>query len=493
MNNAYLSLIIVLLMVVPCRAQQPPLNLPELEEWYSWPGGKSSHISYLPGFSANGGMNAITQWRDGDPTWFNQFAYDTVNRFSWKEGGSKVVVQIDFNNDGIFDYFDTGGRIYTSQIKGEQPNPEPVAVTSVGGSGLSVIGDINKDGYPDLLLARSPLETSVGLDIVYGGLDLTHLRVVRAITSEPLGSLIAMYFNENQGLRMITYYSNPSSEAFILYGLTFKASTGDSVIVGTTILDRIVESRLSKDQGIFSAYSTCFYESKALKKDILITTKSGGSTQGYNISADKFGSVLSAPIGTLSYSALKGSIDGDSIEDFIIAGSIKNNNISTDVYFLVSGNPLENPFPPKAYFRWPDCGISENLAYIGDVTGDGIGDVAYGSDGCFIIYKGIDWRELSASDAPTTPDFTLHQSEPSPIGKDGMAVLPITLAHAGVYTLDVYDLTGKRIGEMFHGELPSGEVRLPLDVKSYNLSSGMFALRLTDGKHTRERAIVIQR
>ncbi len=70
-------------------------------------------------------------------------------------------------------------------------------------------------------------------------------------------------------------------------------------------------------------------------------------------------------------------------------------------------------------------------------------------------------------------------------------MLPISIHHTGDYTLEVFDMTGKRLGVLFKGNLPSGEVRLPFDVKALNLASGMYTLRLSDGKHTQERAFII--
>ena len=272
-------------------------------------------------------------------------------------------------------------------------------------------------------------------------------------------------------------------------------SIGDSIVVGIKQLDKIVETKTDNNQQIFDPTIVTLYNSQVDKRIALIITKTlqvdpSGLSYGYRIENDsiKF-TIHNASWGTV----LAGSIDGDKQEDLVVAGGRYVNGQLQKGFSILSGNPLDEAHI-RAWITQPYCGYSSSIVYVGDVNNDGIGDLAFGSsDGCFSIFLGLDWRKLSASNAPTTPDFTLHQSEPSPIGKDGMAVLPITLAHAGVYTLDVYDLTGKRIGEMFHGELPSGEVRLPLDVKSYNLSSGMFALRLTDGKHTRERAIVIQR
>ena len=132
MKTLFCLFVVVLLVTVPLYAQRPVQELPELQEWYSWNGAKNDYISYLPNFSQNGGTNAITQYREGEPTWYNQFAYDTTNRFQWKELGSHHVVQVDFNNDGISDYIDTRGRIYTSLKKGEIPMSEPVLTLSRG-------------------------------------------------------------------------------------------------------------------------------------------------------------------------------------------------------------------------------------------------------------------------------------------------------------------------------------------------------------------------
>ncbi len=138
--------------------------------------------------------------------------------------------------------------------------------------------------------------------------------------------LITAYKNENGKSRFIAYRTDDYSESFYLYGITIEGSPNDSVIVSLKLLSEIEEKKQSKTDQIFESNLICFYESKVLKKYALITTKIGGVAQGYNIIADKFGSAVPAPIGTLQYSTLQGSIDGDSIEDFIIAGSIKKNN-----------------------------------------------------------------------------------------------------------------------------------------------------------------------
>ncbi|MBS1537047.1 MAG: VCBS repeat-containing protein, partial [Bacteroidetes bacterium] len=164
MKTLLLSLLVIVLNSAMLSAQTPVLDLPELQEWYSWPGAQGSYISYLPNFdSANGGMNAITQKRKGDPTWFNRFAYDTTNQFSWN-GGSWSVVQVDFNGDGISDYLDGEGRVYQGIEKGKPPGAGFGKYERGGDNPF--VGDFNKDGFEDVV---TPSRESQTFRIIFGG------------------------------------------------------------------------------------------------------------------------------------------------------------------------------------------------------------------------------------------------------------------------------------------------------------------------------------
>lgn len=484
----------LLVVAAPLQAQKPVLNLPELQEWYSWDGAKTSHISYLPNFSAQG-TNAITQWRYSDPTWFNRFAYDTVNQFSWKQGGSAIVMQIDFNNDGIMDYFDTGGRIYTSSSKGSIPSQEPVAQVSVGGSRGALVGDINKDGYLDLILPRSPAELFIGLDIVYGGADLTKLRIAQPIQSSSLyGRFMRMYLDDNKNLRMITYRESDFGEGFELYGLTFEGSPSDSITVSMKLLSSIKEDNTNKNQHIFEPSTATLYTSKVDKRIAFIVSKSlavepSGRSFGYLISND---SLILTTRNTTWGTVLMGSIDGDDKEDIIVdGGKIIDGQLQLGLY-LSSGNPLDGGIL-RAWAVQPYCGYSSST-YVGDVNNDGIGDFAFGgNEGCFKIFLGIDWRKLSVEGEVGKLDFILHTSEPNPVSNDRFFVLPMGITRNGNYTVTLYDAMGKYISELFNGDLPSGEVRIPFNIKSLNVSAGMYLIRLSDGNYVREHVLMIGR
>jgi len=143
---------LVIIIALKVQAQTPVVqDLPELEEWYSWPGALHSHISYLPNF-ANGGMNAVAQGRANSPTWFNRFPYDTTNQFTWKDKGSNYIVSGDFNGDGVTDYWTAFDRVHRGIANGEFPNAEPDTNYFLDkDNGYCFVWDINEDGYDDVL------------------------------------------------------------------------------------------------------------------------------------------------------------------------------------------------------------------------------------------------------------------------------------------------------------------------------------------------------
>ncbi len=484
MKTLYCFIVATLLCVVPLSAQKPVQELPEMQEWYRWDGAQGGYISYLPGFSADGGMNAITQKRDGDPTWFNRFAYDTTNQFSWN-GGAWTVVQLDLNGDGIPDYIDGEGRVYQGLEKGKPPGAG-FGRYERGGDKFFV-ADFNKDGFDDMLTPTNEAKT---FRIIFGGKDLTRLRSTQGYYLRPYSTGVSAYINEKGEPRLLTFYRTNVSEGFYLDALQFETK-GDSIVVSLKQLSSIQETKADKNQQIFYPTMSGLYINKAANERTFLVSTKAGDIRMYSTVMDKFSLQLTQKRGIGYLYLLQGSVDGDSIPD--ITTMIFYNNVLRAC--IISGSPLLG-FEPRAILGAVSgkCDItSSTVFYIGDVTGDGIGDIGIADSysGCFSIFKGIDWRKLSVVAETGKPDFTLRQTEPNPVSPTGMAILPATLAHAGEYMLEVYDLTGKRLGELFKGELPVGDVRIPLNIKSLNIAAGMFTLRLSDGRHTQERAFVI--
>ncbi|MBN8573320.1 MAG: T9SS type A sorting domain-containing protein [Candidatus Kapabacteria bacterium] len=488
-------ILIMLLCGINAMAQENAASLPELQEWYSIKGGVSGIISYLPGFdSVGGGLNAIThRRRNSDPVFYNRFPFDTASQFQWKVNGAYAVVQIDFNNDGIHDYLDTKGRIYTGTKKGEKPNPEPVRVLSRGIVDKPFIHDFNNDSYPDVLL------WNIGADfeIVFGNKELANIK--RTIKRGPRSAFYFLggYTNEEDKPRIILYDNEDYREGFYLYGIR-TASKGDSVEIFLDELDKIEIQKLNKDepQRYIPIISAIYQEKENSIPFVNISKKDEDNPNlsrryGYLVQNDTFMPSRNNAPGSGPTGVLKGSVDGDSIPDVFDMGILKINGNNTIVYKCFSGHPLFTDSNGKMYFIFnTKCSGYGDIQYIGDVNGDGIGDIAFGCIGdYFSIYLGLDWRKVSVNEVAEYNSFKLHQNIPNPVQKDRKTLLPVSLKQGGNYVITLYSLQGSKIKDLFNGELSEGEHKIPLDLMG--LSAGMYIVKMNNGSISRERAIMI--
>ena len=491
-------LIMMLFCGVSAAAQDNTVsqNLPELQEWYSWKGSiftTGGKVSYLPGFdSLGGGLNAITQHRGGDPVWYNRFPFDTTAQFQWKSGGAFDVYQLDANGDGIPDYFDTKGRVYRGR-KGQKPESEPAVILSRGGTKNPLIGDLNNDGYDDLLAYND----EKFLDVVFGNKDISAMTRITIQYPIETSHYVGGYFSESGKPRIIFYYDWGSFESFAIYALNI-SYTGNKPTISFEQLDIIRTFKSSSSEKIYETCCNYFYWNKRTGENyfVLSLTMKPGETKpkyvAYTITKDKFVFLRENAVSGGSYSYLSGSIDGDKEEDFIGGRSIKIDGVSYRSMAILPGLPLDKsePISPVAFFRRPLCGYSEWVSYIRDVNNDGIGDLAYGgADGCFSIYLGLDWRKVSVNDIVEFNSFKIHQNIPNPVQKDRKTLLPISLNKSGNYSLTLYDMQGNKIKELFVGELSEGEHKIPLDL--IGLSAGMYIVKMNNGSVSRERAILI--
>ena len=486
----------LMLCCVVAAAQDNTVSqtLPELQEWYSIKGGVSALVSYLPGFdSVGGGLNAITHTRrNSDPVFYNRFPFDTASQFQWKPGGGEIVVQIDFNNDGIHDYVDYRGRLYTGSKKGEKPNSEPIRTLTTRIADRNFIHDFNNDSYPDVMIRNG----AGGVEILFGNKELTQIK--RTIKSYPRAAdFIGGYSNEHGKPRMILYSHEDYTEGFYLYGIR-SASKGDSTEIFLDELDKIEIQKLTKDEPAkFISNSTMIYQEKSYSVPFVNIFKNKNTdtnefkSYGYVIQDDKFIKSRNNAPGVGKIAIIGGSIDGDSIPDIFQIDIVTIDGKSSLIYQCYSGNPLySNGKPVMCFIRDFRCLGNSGIQYIGDVNKDGIGDIAYGgSDGCFSVYLGLDWRKVGVNDIAEFNSFKIHQNIPNPVHKDRKTLLPVSLNTSGKYSLTLYDVQGNTIKELFVGELSEGDHKIPLDLMG--LSAGMYVVKMSNGSVSRERAIMI--
>ena len=477
----------MLLCGINVMAQENAASLPELQEWYSWKGSifnTGGRVSYLPGFdSVGGGMNAITQHRNGkDIVWYNRFPFDTTSQFQWKPKGAYGVYQIDFNNDGLPEYVDDNGFVYTTTKKGNKPNPEPVDTLFNKGLYSPLIGDMNNDGFTDVIDPNS--ETS--FDVIFGNQDLTKILSVSVQFSKP-SDYIGGYFSESGKPRIILFNDWGSFESFAIYAVTI-TYTGNQPSVALEQLDIIRTFKGSSDEKIYSMFLTGFFNNQPLNQQFIISGyEREAKTTVIEIVNDviKSNNVVNISIGTPQI--IGGSIDADTIPDFVCLTDA-NIHINETRFVIYSGDETKRLLP-RTVFPKNVCDIDAGIYYIGDVNKDGIGDIALGADGCFSVYLGLDWRTVNINSVAEYNSFKLHQNIPNPVQKDRKTLLPVSLKQQGLFTITLYSLQGSRIKDLFNGELSEGEHNIPLDLMG--LSAGMYIVKMNSGSVSRERAIMI--
>ncbi|MBK7986844.1 MAG: T9SS type A sorting domain-containing protein [Ignavibacteria bacterium] len=487
-------ILIMLLCGINAVAQENAAALPELQEWYSIKGGVGFYVSHLPGFDPlGGGLNAISYKfnTSNNPVFYNRFPFDTTNQFQWKSGGGYAVFQLDANGDGIPDYFDYLGRIYRGK-KEQKPESEPSVNLNRSGTLWTLIGDLNKDSLEDMLVVNS--NTNRNFDIILGNKDISKISAVRVSFPVETSHYIGSYFSESGKPRIIFYYDWGSFESFAIYALTI-TYTGNQPSVTLEQLDIIRTFKGSSDEKLYETCCNYFYWNKRTGQNYLMLTKAvkPGENKvtrvGYTIANDRLIFVKEKSLGGELWSYLECSVDGDENEDFIIPSIIKENGQEQEVLVIYTGLSINNP-TAVAFCRRGYCGYSDWVSCIGDVNKDGINDIAFGgSDGCFAVYLGLDWRTVNVNSVAEYDSFKIHQNIPNPVQKDRKTLLPVSLKQQGNYSIVLYSLQGNRIKDLFNGELSEGEHKIPLDL--IGLSAGMYIVKMSTGAVSRERAIMI--
>ena len=477
-------ILIMLVCGINAMAQENAASLPELQEWYSWKGSifnTGGRVSYLPGFdSVCGGLNAITQHRNGkDIVWYNRFPFDTANQFQWKSKGAYGVYQIDFNNDGLPEYVDDNGFVYTTTKKGNKPNPEPVDTLFNKGLYSPLIGDMNNDGFTDVIDPNS--ETS--FDVIFGNQDLTKILSVSVQFSKP-SDYIGGYFSESGKPRIILFNDWGSFESFAIYAVTI-TYTGNQPSVALEQLD-IIRTFKGSSEKIYDYLSTFFIYDESSKITILVANRDDIiASEIWKIENDKFvGSKKTKKFGSSVESVLSSSITGVGTQTLIHPTLINN-----AYHFGVFSSDIWNDTTLYAYVKYQDKYNWEvNFSSIGDVNNDGINDVAAGYEGGIDIYLGIDILNKAPFESVGS-FFKIHQNIPNPVQKDRKTLLPVSLKQGGNYAITLYSLQGSKIKDLFSGELSEGEHKIPLDLMG--LSAGMYIVKMSTGSISRERAIMI--
>ena len=108
----------------------------------------------------------------------------------------------------------------------------------------------------------------------------------------------------------------------------------------------------------------------------------------------------------------------------------------------------------------------------------------------------ISWkndRELATPhrEAFSVTEFELEAAFPNPF--NSQTVIPFSLSTAGDVTLDIFDLNGRLISTLHEGALPAGKHSAQLNANDYDLSSGVYYLRLeSNNLHETQKLVYLR-
>jgi hypothetical protein len=141
--------------------------------------------------------------------------------------------------------------------------------------------------------------------------------------------------------------------------------------------------------------------------------------------------------------------------------------------------------------------VTNNHLYLG----------SFGLSGSYNIYYSI-WEDSSSgniqlfgkrylypiggvNDVYSPSTFTLYQNYPNPFNPG--TVIKFKLLHHNKVTLNIYDIIGRQVCTLLNEDKPAGDYTISFDPQKYNLSSGIYFYRLTTGKYSSVKKMILMK
>jgi hypothetical protein len=321
------------------------------------------------------------------------------------------------------------------------------------GTAVSANGDVNGDGYADILLGAptaSSQSNPATCYLAYGGPNLKNFTVQGLVTPSK-GITLTGASSQSQAGYSVSIGGSVNSDKYGDMLIAAPGSHGSSfvattyLIYGGTNLQNIVLSSLSASQGISitgSVYDVIVGGDANGDgyADMFITNNGaayliygGPSLASFSLSALQTPSkgivIKGLQTGAFIAGSLSGSVNGDQYADMLIGVSVANTYTGA-VYLIYGGNALVNVsvthlLPSQGIVitgggNYWDTGFSVSIG--GDANGDGYGDMLIGAIGgtgstlpygaAYLIYGGANLKNISLANLKTPSQGIIMSGDP---------------------------------------------------------------------------------
>ena len=274
------------------------------------------------------------------------------------------------------------------------------------GQHIAYAGDVNNDGYGDVLISSPGKTTELPIQVV--NQDGTVSTVTQTVRGE-----VALYLGSSYGLSQQPVWSSYGLDEYDDYG-TQLSTAGD--VNGDGFDDVLIGSpRGGTEIGTVQLF---------LGNEMGLASEAAWTGQG-NSAVDQFGDAL----------ASVGDIDGDGFDDVMIGAPGEQNG--TGAVYLFRGSPVFGLHEEAELVLMGDeSGIEfgSNIAALGDVNNDGFDDIAITAENAINAEAGLGevWVYFGEEDAFTSQPMVLS-------GRDDSGAFGQEVAGAGDVNGDGYD------------------------------------------------------
>ncbi len=193
-----------------------------------------------------------------------------------------------------------------------------------------------------------------------------------------------------------------------------------------------------------------------------------------------------------------GDINGDGYQDAVFTAN------SSSIYLFTGGPPVKVEANQKFYSSgWGNNSTMRGKSVIGDVTGDGVDDLALTdidylggrSHGFAVIYAGdTSWvtTSLKEGNEELLPTNLTLEAYPNPFNP--ATTVRFTIPTAGSVNLSVYTVSGELIEKLELGEISPGSYEEEINLGSQNRASGVYFAEITlkTGSEVKKERVKLQ-
>ncbi|MBK8553993.1 MAG: FG-GAP repeat protein [Ignavibacteria bacterium] len=369
---------------------------------------------------------------------------------SFSNFGNTVSKAGDMNGDGYSDLI-TGSHNFNSQtgksylymygMNGtliSEINMNGIAILHEVGASVSSAGDVNGDGYDDVIIG-APYTAGAGFGgdayIFFGGLNMDNIADVSLggeAANNRFGTSVSTAGDVNgDGYSDVIVgawtYSSQRGRAYIYYGGASMNSTADVIMTGASPSNNLGISVSSAGDLNADGYSDVFIGADGYSAYTgLAYVYYGGASMNNVADVIMIGENSNNHFG---YSVSEaGDLNGDGYSD-VIAGAYGNNTNKGKTYIYFGGSSMDNAADVTMEGGAIDDVFGFSVSEAGDVNGDGFSDAIIGSYGynsvtgkAYIFYGGLymnNIADVTMTGETTINSFGISVSSAGDVNRDG--------------------------------------------------------------------------